>query len=115
VFWPRILSEGERYYLIDKRQAELRHELDQLVNQARRIAPGCKSAFLVGKPADRIAALARDSHADLIVTTSYQPRFIPSLSVLDKAVAIARQAPCPVLVYQEEDSTNYGDTTQCLN
>ncbi|PWT86107.1 MAG: hypothetical protein C5B58_01960 [Acidobacteria bacterium] len=79
------------------------------------MVPGCKSAFLVVNPADRIAALARDSHADLIIATSYQRRFIPSLSVLDKAVAIARQAPCPVLVYQEEDSTNCGDTTQCLN
>jgi nucleotide-binding universal stress UspA family protein len=103
VFWPRMLSEGERYYLIDKQQTEFRHELDQLVNQVRGIAPRCKSAFLVGEPAGRIAALARDSHADLIITASYQRRFIPQLLVPDKAIEIARQAPCPVLLYQEED------------
>lgn len=103
VFWPPMLSEGDEYYLIDKEQREFRHKLEQLANQVRRIAPGCKSAFLVGEPADRIAALARDSHADLIITTSYHRRFIPQLFIPDKAVKIAHQAPCPVLVYREED------------
>jgi nucleotide-binding universal stress UspA family protein len=103
VFWPPILSEGEEYYLIDKEQIKFRHKLEQLVDQVRGIAPWCKSAFLVGEPADRVAALARDSHADLIVTTSYHRRFIPQLFVPDRAMKIARQAPCPVLVYHEED------------
>ena len=103
VFWPRMLSEGERYYLIDEQQTEFRHELDQFVDQVRGIAPGCKSAFLVGEPAGRIAALARDSHADLIITASYQRRFVPQLLVPDKTIEIARQAPCPVLVYPERD------------
>jgi nucleotide-binding universal stress UspA family protein len=102
VFWPRLLSEGERYYLVDKRQKEFRQELVQLVNQVRGIVPWCKSAFLVGEPAERIAALARDSHADLIITTSYH-RSLLSVFILDKAVELARRAPCSVLVYQEED------------
>ena len=103
VFWPPKLSEGDEYYLIDKQQREFRRKLDQLVNQVRGIAPWCKSAFLVGEPADRIVALARDSHADLIITTSYPRRFIAQRFVPDKAVEIARQASCPVLVYREED------------
>src|SRR5690348_9042778 len=70
VFWPRLLSEGELYYLVDKQQKEFRQELEQLVDQVRRIVPWCKSAFLVGEPAKRIAALARDVHADLIITSS---------------------------------------------
>ena len=103
VFWPPILSEGDEYYLIDNEQREFTHKLEQLASRVRGIAPWCKSAFLIGEPADRIAALARDSHAGLIVTTSYHRRFIPQLFVPDKAVKIARQAPCPVLVYREED------------
>jgi len=101
VFWPPILSAGEHYYLIDKQQREFRHELDQLVNQVRGIAPRCKSAFLVGEPADRIAALARDSRTDLIITTIYRRTFIQSSFFSEKAIEIARQAPCPVLVYYE--------------
>ena len=103
VFWPPILSEGDEYYLIDKEQREFRYKLDRLVNQVRGIAPRCKSAFLVGEPADRIAVLARDSRADFIITTSYHPSFIPELFVPEKTMKIAGQAPCPVLVYPEED------------
>jgi universal stress protein A len=103
VFWPPMVSEGDEYYLIDREQREFRHKLEQLANQVRGIAPWCKSAFLIGEPADRIAALARDSHADLIVTTSYHRRFIPQLFIPDKAMKIVRKAPCSVLVYREED------------
>jgi nucleotide-binding universal stress UspA family protein len=103
VFWPRMLSERERYYWVDKQQTELKHELDKLVNHVRGIAPESKSTFLVGEPADRITALARDSHADLIITTSYHRPFITGFPLLDQAIKIARQAPCSVLVYQEED------------
>jgi nucleotide-binding universal stress UspA family protein len=103
VFWPAILSEGDEDYLIDRQQSEFRHKLDQLVNHIRRIVPRSKSAFLVGEPADRITALARDSHADLIITTSYYAGFISPLSHLERAIKIARQAPCPVLVCHEED------------
>jgi len=103
VFWPPMVSEGDEYYLIDREQREFRHKLEQLANQVRGIAPWCKSAFLIGDPANRIAALARDSHADLIVTTSYHRRFIPQLFIPDKAMKIVRKAPCSVLVYREED------------
>jgi nucleotide-binding universal stress UspA family protein len=103
VFWPPLLSEGERYYLADKQQKEFRQELEQPVNRVRRIVPWCKSAFLVGEPANRIAALARDSHADLIIATSYHRSFLPQLFISDKAIELASRAPCPVLVYQEED------------
>lgn len=103
VFCPPLLSEGKRYYLADKQQKEFRQELEQLVNQVRRMVPWCKSAFLVGEPANRIATLARDSHADLIITTSYHRSFLPQLFILDKGIELARRAPCPVLVYQEEE------------
>lgn len=103
VFWPRMLSEGDRYYLIDRQQGELRRELDQLVRKVRRIVPWCKSAFLVGHPVERIATLARDSQADLVITSSYDRRFVTDVFGLGKAVGIAREAPCPVLAYPEED------------
>ena len=103
VFWPRMLSEGDRYYLIDKQQGELRHELNQLVHEVRRIVPWCKSAFLVGDPVERIAALARDSQADLIIITCYDRRWATELFSLDRAVRIACEARCSVLVYHEED------------
>jgi nucleotide-binding universal stress UspA family protein len=103
VFWPAMLSQGDHYYLIDQEQREFRHQLDHLVQEVRRLVPGCKSAFLVGEPAERIASLARDAHADLIITTSYDPKFFTELFKLNNAIKLVHQASCPVLVYHEVD------------
>jgi nucleotide-binding universal stress UspA family protein len=101
VFWPPSLSEGEYYYLIDKAQREYARKLNHLVTQAREIAPRCRPALLVGEPAKRIAALARDVHADLIITTGYDPKFPMQLLDMSDAMRIVREAPCPVLICHE--------------
>jgi nucleotide-binding universal stress UspA family protein len=101
VFWPPSLSEGPYYYLVDKQQGEYARKLGHLVTQARRIAPRCRSALLVGEPAKRVAMLARDVQADLIITSSYDPEFSVQRFNLSGAMKIVREAPCPVLVYHE--------------
>jgi nucleotide-binding universal stress UspA family protein len=53
--------------------------------------------------AERISALAREIHADLIVTASHHPRFLVRLFTLDQAPEIMRRAPCPVLVYHDKN------------
>lgn len=104
VFWPSMLSQGDHYYLIDLEQREFRHKLDHLVQEVRGVVPRCQSALLVGEPAERIASLARDAHADLIITASYEPEFLTRLFNLNEAVELVHHAPCPVLVYHETDT-----------
>lgn len=101
VFWPCMISEGDPYHLADQVQREFRKKLNNLADQVRGIVPRCKSPFLVGEPAERIATLARDVRADLIVTTDYDPTFGTRPFKVDKAVKIVLQAPCSVLVYHE--------------
>jgi len=104
VFWPPLLSGGQFYYLVDKEQHELRRKLNLLIDHARAIVPWCKSAFLVGEPAERIASLARDVHADLIIAPGSYLRFLTRMFNLDTGARFVRQAPCPVLVYQVTDT-----------
>jgi nucleotide-binding universal stress UspA family protein len=101
VFWPPRLSEGPYYYLIDKEQREYARKLDQMVRLASKSAPRSRPALLVGEPAKRIAALARDIHADLIVTSSYHPIFPTQHFDISDTIRIVREAGCPVLVYPE--------------
>jgi nucleotide-binding universal stress UspA family protein len=107
VFWPPMFAEGEYSYLVDKEQKEFYHRLNGLANQVRAIVPEVKSALLVGEPPERLARLARDTQADLIVTSSYNPRVVTQLFNLDNALRIVHQAPCPVLVYHEADNSAY--------
>jgi nucleotide-binding universal stress UspA family protein len=83
---------------------DLRYKLDHLVDHARATIPWCKSAFLVGEPAERIASLARDVRADLIITTSSHLRFLSRMFNLDNGARIVRPASCPVFVYQATDT-----------
>jgi len=91
VFWPSMRS-GSSSYLIDQEQRESWKKLEELAAQVRNIAPRCRSAALAGEPAERIFALARDIHADLIVASGYYLIFLRS--------SICR-APCAILVYDE--------------
>jgi nucleotide-binding universal stress UspA family protein len=103
VFWPPRMSEGPYYYLIDKAQREYAHKLNQMVSLAAKIAPRSRPALLVGEPAKRIAALARDVHADLIVTSSYKPIFSAQLVDIGDPIRIVNETACPVLVCHEAD------------
>ena len=101
VFWPPSLSEGQYYYLIDKEQSRYACKLKQMVSLASKIAPRCRPALLVGEPAKRIAALACDVHADLIITSSYKSIFPTQLFHMSDIIKLVREATCPVLVYRE--------------
>ena len=92
VFWPSMRARGD--YLIDQEQRESLETLKELANQVRDIVPSCKSALLVGEPAKRVSALARDIQADLIATSSYYQILLNSL---------IRTTPCSILVYHEAD------------
>jgi universal stress protein A len=95
-------AEGA-YNLIDQERRDLRARLDELVGEGHKMVPVCESVFLEGEPAEQISALARDVDADLIITASHHPTFLGRLFNLDKAPKIMHQAPCPVLVYHEEN------------
>jgi nucleotide-binding universal stress UspA family protein len=78
--------------------------LDQLTEQVHQLVPVCESVNLEGESAEQISALARDLGADLIITASHHPTFLARLFNLDKAPKIMHQAPCPVLVYHQENT-----------
>ena len=103
VFWPPRMSEGPYYYLIDKAQRGYAHKLNQMVSFAAKTAPRSRPALLVGEPAKRIAALARDVHADLIITSNYKPIFPTQLFDISDSINIVHEAACPVLIYDEVD------------
>lgn len=93
VFWPHLKNPENDSYLVDE-QTVCRHQLECLTEHVRRRVSVCKSAFLVGDPVGRIAGLARDVDAHLIITTSDGAIF---LSLTDAM----QHAPCSVLVYQD--------------
>ena len=91
--------------VLDEERDQIQKMLAELARQVS--VPGlvCTSAFLIGNPAEEITTLARDIHADLIVTAAcHHPTFLGSLFNLDKAPQIMHRAPCPVLVYHQKES-----------
>jgi nucleotide-binding universal stress UspA family protein len=106
-FWPPPVYEFESEgacNLIARREKQLRAKLDELAERMQGLVPECDSVFLMGEPAERISALARDVHADLIVTASHHPGFLARLFTLDEAPKIMHRAPCPVLVYHDKNT-----------
>jgi nucleotide-binding universal stress UspA family protein len=88
--------------VLDDERAQLQKTLAELARQLS--VPGfvCKSAFLIGNPAEEITNLARDIDADLIVTACHHPTFVGGLFNLEQAPQIIHRAPCPVLVYHHK-------------
>jgi nucleotide-binding universal stress UspA family protein len=74
-------------------------ELAILAKKIRRTYPSCTGYLVVGDPADKIVLMAETLRADLIVTGSYQQRFLGELLGLDQPSRVVHHAPCPVLVY----------------
>ena len=105
VYEPVPLAEytsQTTFTVLEEEREELRQRLDQLTRRIQTTGVICASAFLVGAPAERISALARDIGIDLIVTASHHPTFVGRLFHLDKATLILHRAPCPVLIYHNE-------------
>jgi nucleotide-binding universal stress UspA family protein len=89
--------------VLEQERDDLQKLLDQLTRKIRATGVICTPVFLVGEPAERISALAREIDADLIVTASHHPSFLGRLFKLDKATLILHRAPCPVLICPDEN------------
>jgi universal stress protein F len=105
VYEPYPMYEFPNEYAYDKLENQRREcemHLVDLTDKVRAEGVACESAFLDGEPAERIAALARQMDADLIVTASHHPTFLARLFNFDKAPQILHRAPCPVLIFHEK-------------
>lgn len=90
---------------MEQQRHDAQAALSRLTATLRERYPACEAAFLLGDPAEQVAGLAHDLHADLIVTASHHPSFLARLLNLDQAPKIMHRAPCPVLVYHEDNQT----------
>jgi nucleotide-binding universal stress UspA family protein len=107
VYEPVPLAEctcESTFTLLDNQRDYLQKLLDGLTQKIRQLGVLSDSFFLVGEAAEKIAELAREIDADLIVTASHHMTFLGRLFNLDKAPQIMQQAPCPVLVYHEKNA-----------
>jgi nucleotide-binding universal stress UspA family protein len=105
VYEPVPLSEYTcecTFTLLDDQRDCLQKLLEGITKKIRQLGVSSDSFFLIGEPAGKITALAREIDADLIVTASHHLTFLGRLFNLDKAPQIMHQAPCPVLVYHEK-------------
>jgi nucleotide-binding universal stress UspA family protein len=92
------------YDLIDAEQRDQRHALISLTDSVSKKYPFCTQTFLVGEPAQTVAAFAQEIEADLIIAGSHHPSFLTTLLHLDQAPQIVHLASCPVLVYHGGDN-----------
>jgi universal stress protein A len=107
VYEPVPLSDyccESTFTLLDNQQDCLQELLDGLTQKTQQLGVSSDSFFLIGEPAGKISGLAREIHADLIVTASHHLTFLGRLFNLEKAPQIIHQAPCPVLVYHEKQA-----------
>jgi nucleotide-binding universal stress UspA family protein len=107
VFTPEALYEFPNEYsyeLVEKQRRDYEIRLAELTDVIQEMDVACESAFLIGEPAERVGALARDTGVDLIITASHHPKFLARLFNLDKAPQIMHRAPCPVLVFHERNA-----------
>jgi nucleotide-binding universal stress UspA family protein len=93
------------YTVLDDQRRNLKEQLDDLMQKVRKTGLACDSVYLVGEVAAEISALARDIDADLIVTASHHPTFLGRLFNMHRAPRIMHRAPCPVLIYQDKDTS----------
>lgn len=96
---------GGGYDLVDSEQWNQRHSLMNLTETVAKVYPFCTQTFLVGEPAETVAAFARKIEADLIIAGSHHPGFVTRLLHLDQAPKMVQLATCPVLIYHAEGET----------
>lgn len=72
---------------------------------ARAIAPELLAQTIVrrGAALDIVVAVARETHADLIITTTHGYTGLKHVFMGSTAERIVRHAPCPVLVVREKE------------
>ena len=94
---------GGGYDLVDSEQQNQRHALINLTDIVSKEYPFCTQTFLVGEPAETVAAFAREIEADLIIAGSHHSSFLTTLLHLDQAPKMVHLASCPVLVYHSDN------------
>jgi nucleotide-binding universal stress UspA family protein len=72
------------FTLLEEQRFELEKLLNELTQKVQKIAPVCRSVFLVGEPAKLISTLAKDINADLIVVANHHPTSLGQLFNVDK-------------------------------
>jgi len=107
VFTPEALYEFPNEYsyeLVQRQRRDYEIRLAELSDFVHDMNVTCETTILMGDPAERIGALARQMGVELIITASHHPKFLARLFNLDKAPQIMHRAPCPVLVYHERNA-----------
>lgn len=103
-FAPERITEFTTEEVHERYEEEMRNterDLDKLAASVRETNVDCDIEFRVGDPAEEVNLIAKDLHADLIITASHHPRFLSRLFGTDQAPRILHRAQCPVLVYHE--------------
>jgi nucleotide-binding universal stress UspA family protein len=67
------------FTVLEEEREDLQKLLSQLTRKIQTSGVMCTSASLMGEPAERISAFAREMDADLIVTASHHPTFFGRL------------------------------------
>jgi nucleotide-binding universal stress UspA family protein len=112
---PRYDFVGEgTFRAFERRRHKRATRLDQLTKKVRQIVPEAEWTFLVGEPADEIAAFAYDNGIDLIVTGSHNSNIFSSLFGLNKPSNIMRQARCSVLIHKRKRGSEIRDRLETV-
>jgi len=85
----------------EKRLAEARALLSGFVAQAANVGIKARSVVREGEPAPELLRAAEEEAVDLIVTGTHGRRGVPRFFLGSVAEALARQAPCPILLVRE--------------
>lgn len=78
------------------------NELDSLLQKLGKIVPS-RSVFRMGKAADEIVEVARETGADLIVLSTHGRSGLAHVLLGSTAERVVRYAPCPVLIVREKE------------
>jgi nucleotide-binding universal stress UspA family protein len=97
---PMAYGGGEMYYGIPEPDSEA---LRKMLVSVKPTDPSVKfeHRMITGDPADSIARLAEDEHADLIVMGTHGRTGLGRLVMGSVAESVVRHAKCPVLTFKK--------------
>lgn len=103
----RVATQEESFNYVDAHLAEqdaeaARQYLESVAGQWRSSVLHVHTQMVVGAPRDEILECARAEHADLLVMTSHGRTGWRRLLLGSVTEAVAREAPCPVLICHGE-------------
>ena len=96
---PAMYGGGEMYYGVPEPDTAA---LTTMLEQVKPDDPQVRHEhrLIVGNPADKIVAVAKEEQADLIVMGTYGRTGLVRLLFGSVAEAVVRRAPCPVLTFK---------------